>query len=113
VRDRPDGRRRPPRRAELPPGHRALDLRALFRDALSGVGDAGLRVRLAEAADGTEAGFRVSELEAANARLRGLLIELHAHVESLDSPEARRIESAIWRELQASTERRRLALDSF
>jgi hypothetical protein len=88
-------------------------LRELFRDALPAVEDAALAERLAAAADEAETGWRVSALEAANARLRGLLIELHAHVESLASPAARRVEAAIWRELQASTERRRLSLDSF
>jgi hypothetical protein len=88
-------------------------LRELFRDALPAVEDAGLRERLATAAAEREDGYKISQLEAANAGLRGLLIELHVHVESLDSPAARRVESGIWRELQASTERRKLSLDSF
>ena len=88
-------------------------LRELFRDALPAVEQTALRDRLAAAAGESDTAFRISELEAANARLRGLLIELHVLVESLDSPQAKRVESRIWRELQASTERRKLSLDSF
>jgi hypothetical protein len=55
----------------------------------------------------------VPELEAGNRALRALLIELHAHVEGLESAEARRIEAAIWRELAASTQRRKLSLGPF
>lgn len=88
-------------------------LRELFASAASVVADPDLRSRLAEAAAAGEPGFRISALEARNARLRQLLIELHAHVETLASPEARRIESEIWRELAASTVRRRLSLNAF
>ena len=85
-------------------------LRALFADAAPTVTDAALRGRLGAAAASADASLRVPELEAANRALRALLIELHAHVESLAGPEARRIEAAIWRELAASTERRKLSL---
>ena len=53
------------------------------------------------------------DLESANGALRGLLIELHAHIEELASPEAGRIEASIWRELAASTERRKLSLGPY
>jgi len=85
-------------------------LRALFADAAKAVTEAPLRDHLASAAASTDASLLVSELEAGNRALRALLIELHAHVESLVGPEARRIEAAIWRELSASTERRKLSL---
>lgn len=85
-------------------------LRALFADAAATLGDAGLRERLASAARTADASLRVPDLDAANLALRALLIELHAHVETLAGPEARRLEAAIWRELAASTERRKLAL---
>lgn len=88
-------------------------LRALFRDAAPVAADAGLRGRLQEAAAGADGDLRVSALEAANAALRALLIELHAHVESLDAPGARRVEDAIWAELRRSTERRALSLAPF
>ena len=86
-------------------------LRALFGRAVAA--DAGLRGRLAEAAQGAEAGFAISQLEQSNQALRKLLIELHAHIESLDTPEARALDDEIWRELAASTERRRFALAPF
>jgi len=88
-------------------------LRALFRDAAPAVADAALRVRLEEAAAGVDESFVVSDLERANSSLRALLIELHAQVEESDGAEARRIEAAIWRELVASTDRRRLAMGAF
>ena len=85
-------------------------LRQLFADAAPVVTDAALRERLAAAAAGADANLLVPELEAGNRALRSLLIELHAHVEGLGGDAARRIEAAIWRELSASTERRKLAL---
>ncbi len=88
------------------------ELRRLFAEAAPVVEDAGLRNRLEGAAAGEDASLLVSDLERSNADLRGLLIDLHAHVEELSSPEARRIETAIWRELVASTERRHVSMGS-
>jgi hypothetical protein len=88
-------------------------LRALFRDALPEVGDAGLRQRLEEAAAGGDPDLRLSALDAANRLLRGLLVELHAYVDALEAPGARRVEAAIWSELRRSTERRSFALAPF
>ena len=85
-------------------------LRVLFADAASAVTEAALRERLAAAAASDDASLLVTELEAGNRALRALLIQLHAHVESLAGPDARRIEAAIWRELSASTDRRKLSL---
>ena len=85
-------------------------LRRLFADAAPAVTDAALRERLRAAAQGDDGSLLVPDLEAGNRALRGLLIELHAHVEGLPGDGARRIEAAIWRELAASTERRKLAL---
>jgi hypothetical protein len=89
------------------------ELRRLFAEAVSCVEDAGLEARLREAAAKEDVDLAVSALEAANAGLRELLIELHAHVEELGSEAARGVEAAIWRELQESTERRRLGLGPF
>jgi len=86
---------------------------ALFAEAAPAVEDERLRARLAEAASAAEPDFLLSALEARNAALRDLLIALHAHVETLATPAARELESAIWRELRASTERRRLSLHAF
>jgi hypothetical protein len=88
-------------------------LRGLFADARDAVADAALRGRLDDAARAETASFLVSELENENAALRQLLIELHAHVERLSTPAARRVEDAIWRELSASTVRRKLSLGAF
>ena len=60
-----------------------------------------------------DASLLCRELERANDALRALLIELHAHVEEQRGPGARALDDAIWRELVASTERRRLSLAPF
>jgi hypothetical protein len=89
------------------------ELRRIFREAVPVVADAALAERIAAAAGGADDDFAVSALERSNAALRALLIELHAHVEELASPEARRLDETIWRELVASTERRRLSFAMF
>ena len=88
-------------------------LRTLFADAAPHVEDAQLAVRLEQAAAGRETSFLVADLEAANADLRALLIELHERVEALGTSGAQRVEAAIWRELARSTERRRLLMGPF
>ena len=89
-------------------------LRELFRAVTErGVEDAALRDRLDAAARATDASLRISELERANAELRALLVELHAHVEELATQDAREIEARIWDELRRSTERRRLSMQPF
>lgn len=55
----------------------------------------------------TESDLRLSALRAENARLRGLLIE--AHVAAEQAGDVAR-EDAIWAELRASTERRKLSV---
>lgn len=88
-------------------------LRALFTDALPAVEDAALRERLEAAVHAAPPGLRISQLEQALDGLRALLIALHAHVEAQDGQAARAVEAAIWRELAASTGRRRLSLGAF
>jgi len=88
-------------------------LRALFGDAGTVVEDEVLRARLRELAATSDDSLLISDLESANGVLRALLIELHAHVEQLESDGAGRIEAAIWRELAVSTERRKLSLGPF
>jgi hypothetical protein len=83
-------------------------IRGIFRDAARVV-PGQLRERLAAAAVETDPGLRVSVLDAANARLRKLLIELHALVEEETADWARPIERAIWGELRASAARRAIA----
>ena len=88
-------------------------LRALFGRAAGQVGDTELRRKLAEAAASRDPSLLLSELEGANAALRALLIELHAHVEEQSAPWARALDAEIWKELVVSTERRRLSLAPF
>ena len=88
-------------------------LRALFGRAAAQVGEPALRAKLAEAAASRDPSLLLSELESANAALRALLIELHAHVETETAPWARALDAEIWRELVTSTERRRLSLAPF
>jgi hypothetical protein len=64
-----------------------------------------LRTLLGET--GVDDDLRISSLAAENARLRAALITLHAAVEGKDPVR----EAAIWAELVASTERRRIASD--
>ena len=88
-------------------------LRALFAGAAEVVGDGDLAARLRIAAASEETSYRVTQLDASNAGLRALLIELHAHVETVAGEPARVLEATIWRELQRSTDRRRLSLARF
>ena len=88
-------------------------LRAIFATAAPDVADAALRARLVAAAESQEVSLRISALDASNEALRQLAIELHAYVELQDVPAARRIEASLWRELAASTERRKLGLNAF
>jgi hypothetical protein len=88
-------------------------LRRIFQEAVPVVRDQVLSGRLEAAAAGQDTSFLISDLERSNAELRGLLIDLHAHVEEQATPEARCLEAQIWRELVASTERRRVAIALF
>jgi hypothetical protein len=89
------------------------ELRRIFAGAVDVVADDDLRGKLALATRGEDANLAVSALEQGNCELRALLIELHVHVEGLDTPPARKLEGEIWRELVASTERRKLGIGPF
>lgn len=83
----------------------------LFADAARLVDDRELRDALrSEGERGARASLQVSALRERNRTVRGLLVRLHEHVESLDGSEARAIEERIWDELAASTRRRQLSL---
>ena len=88
-------------------------LRELFAHGASIVADAALAARLRAAAASHDESLRVPALDASNQALRALLVALHAHVEALATPEARELDAAIWLELAASTERRKLSLGAF
>jgi hypothetical protein len=85
-------------------------MRQIFRDAAPSVLDVGLRGRLEAAAAERDRSLRVSDLNAANDRLRSLLIELHVLVETQEEGWARRINRAIWNELRESAKRRAISL---
>jgi hypothetical protein len=88
-------------------------IRGLFIDALPIVADAALADRLRTAGAAISKDLTITALEAENAALRGELLELHAHAETLESAEAKSRVEAIWRELSRSTERRKLAMAMF
>ncbi|WP_439816800.1 hypothetical protein [Zavarzinia sp. CC-PAN008] len=88
-------------------------IRDLFRQALPVLGGDPLAGTLAALAEGREPDIRVSTLAAANGDLRRALIDLHAWTEDQQGPAAKALEAAIWRELAASVERRRLAAATF
>jgi hypothetical protein len=91
--------------------HRRIEenqaLRALFSQSLSTVKDDGLKARLKVAIkkkEGTDC--RVSSLDQANCEFVELLIELHAHIETIDDEKSRDVEKSIWQELKNYAKRR-------
>jgi len=88
-------------------------IRDLFRKASSIVNKPDLAKRLRELSETKDDDFHISALENNNCTLRAALIDLHAHIESQQGKDARTIEDAIWKELAASTERRRFSTASF
>ncbi len=86
-------------------------LRGLFGKAVAQIsGDLADRVALAAAS--RDADFKVSTLEAGNAALRALLIDLHAMVEEHPEPWATALNREIWAILLHGAERRMLHLPS-
>jgi hypothetical protein len=84
-------------------------MRRIFREAAASLPSIELRARLEAAAGETETSFRVRDLDAANDRLRALLIELHAYVEAREDEWARRTNRVILAELVASAKRRAIS----
>ncbi len=71
-------------------------LRALFADAVElATGD--LSVRLAEASSSGDPGYKISELDTENGRLRHLLVELHVFVEGREGAAANALNQRIWK----------------
>ncbi len=81
-------------------------LRALFRNAAAIVAEPGLAERITTAGHGFDEGLRFSVLRTGNDVLRKLLVELHAHIEGLESAAARELDQTIWSELHRSVQRR-------
>jgi len=102
---------------DVPDGERANALGlssmllALSAEVWDGAADALVRENRALAAllddAAAETDFRLSSLRAENARLRGRLIEAHVAAETTGDTAG---EEAIWAELVASTERRKLSV---
>jgi hypothetical protein len=87
------------------------ELLRLFAAAAAVVGAAELGGTLrSEAERGAGGTLQVSALRERNRTLRGLLVRLHEHVETLDGAGAREVEERIWSELAASTRRRQVSL---
>lgn len=84
-------------------------IEALLADGLSLADDA-LRATLEAALAAPQPSLLVSAQQARNRILRAALEQLHAHVETLDGPAARALETRIWSELATSTQRRLLDL---
>lgn len=80
-------------------------LRELFADAAS-LPSGSLAPRLSEASRSVEPGYKISELDVENGRLRNLLVELHSFVEVSNEPAAHALNQRIWKLLISSHERR-------
>jgi hypothetical protein len=80
--------------------HENAAMRALFRDTASGVADRDLAARLQSAGGSESSDLKISALDQVNAKLRALLVELHASVEDQSGDAARETERRIWRLLQ-------------
>lgn len=85
-------------------------LRTLFKNAGALATDIlvtnSLAERLAEASRSVDPGYKISELDAENGRLRNLLVKLHAMVEVREDAESRALDRQIWTLLGAIHERR-------
>jgi hypothetical protein len=84
---------------------------AILARAQSAMEDPGLQDRIVrELSEVPGQDLHVSVLQAENDRLRALLIDVHAAVESMPGAEAEALDRLIWDELRESTRRRHLAL---
>jgi hypothetical protein len=94
--------------------HRRIEenraFKRIFNDALPVVKDEDLKRRIREAMEKTEDDYHISALDQLNCELQEVLIDLHAHVEILESGDARMIEEAIWQELENWTKRREFVI---
>lgn len=88
-------------------------IRELFLRAAPNIAKPDLEARLRAAGATEEKSLRVRDLDQSNNELRALLLEMHAHVETMTDDKARELEEAIWSELVASTQRRILSIGRF
>lgn len=71
-------------------------IRPLLGQGAELVKDPAFAQRLAGAAGSSETGYRIRELDAENARLRVLMIELHAWLEEQQDAACRALDRSIW-----------------
>ncbi|MEE8399244.1 MAG: hypothetical protein V3S89_09580 [Desulfobacterales bacterium] len=94
--------------------HRRIEenraLGKLFAESLPVVKDDDLKHRLETASKKETTDWRISSLDQLNCEQIELLIELHAHIETLADEEARTLEAAIWQELKDYSRRREFML---
>jgi len=83
-------------------------MRALYADVAGSVPDPDLRTRLKKASREADESLRVSALNASNAALKDLLIELHVLAEESDAAWARAADEMIWALLAEFTAARHL-----
>ncbi len=89
------------------------EMRVLFAEAAKTVADKGLAARLLDASAGKDTSLRVSALDAANAALSALLIELQTAIENAKGAAAAVLDDRIWTYLVGAAERRKFTLPSF
>lgn len=82
------------------------ELRELFAEAGTYVTETNLKKRLDKAINSKDVDFKISSLDKCNQNLFNILIDLHAHVETLKDEKAHRIEQAIWKALNMKVMRR-------
>ncbi len=86
-----------------------LSVRHLLRRAEGLPLEHGLRARIAELETRpSNPDLRISALTRENNELRGILVDVHAAVETIGGTEASAVDEAIWEELRKSTQRRHL-----
>ncbi len=83
-------------------------MRSIFAGAVGILPAGDLRTRVETAAASSDPGLKISELDQANDGLTALLIDLQAHAESVEGPDARKLETQIWEELARAATARRL-----
>ena len=88
-------------------------VRAIFRKAETLSLDSALAAELRALAGGDDEDLRLSALDAGNSALRHALIRLQTAIETREDAPAKGLNEAIWAELVAETERRKLAGSPF
>lgn len=82
------------------------ELIKIFSTAVTHVKDENLKKRLQAAIKKSTNDYTVTALDKLNCELLEILIDLHAHIEVLEDEDVRKIEGAIWDELEKQVNRR-------